>query len=83
MDANTQQQYAETFHGLHKKGDPLVLFNDKMLGGPGGVESNVSGQGSRRDVFREEMRQTRFFDHQELEPDDGRQIVDARGSGHL
>src|SRR5262249_40578768 len=27
MDAKTQQQYAETFHGLHKKGDPLVLFN--------------------------------------------------------
>jgi len=27
MDAKTQQEYAETFHGLHKKGDPLVLFN--------------------------------------------------------
>ena len=27
MDANTQQQYAETFHGLHRTGDPLVLFN--------------------------------------------------------
>lgn len=27
MDAKTQQQYAETFHGLHKRGDPLVLFN--------------------------------------------------------
>jgi 2-methylisocitrate lyase-like PEP mutase family enzyme len=27
MDANTQQQYAETFHALHKKDDPLVLFN--------------------------------------------------------
>jgi 2-methylisocitrate lyase-like PEP mutase family enzyme len=27
MDARTQQQYAETFHGLHSKGDPLVLFN--------------------------------------------------------
>jgi 2-methylisocitrate lyase-like PEP mutase family enzyme len=28
MDARTQQQYAETFHGLHRKGDhPLVLFN--------------------------------------------------------
>src|ERR1700746_2985080 len=27
MDAKTQQQYAETFHGLHKKGDPLILFN--------------------------------------------------------
>jgi 2-methylisocitrate lyase-like PEP mutase family enzyme len=27
MDAKTQQQYAETFHGLHKTGDPLVLFN--------------------------------------------------------
>jgi 2-methylisocitrate lyase-like PEP mutase family enzyme len=27
MDARTQQQYAETFHRLHKKGDPLVLFN--------------------------------------------------------
>jgi hypothetical protein len=26
MDAKTQRQYAETFHGLHKKGDPLVLF---------------------------------------------------------
>ncbi|MFB9265949.1 isocitrate lyase/phosphoenolpyruvate mutase family protein [Bradyrhizobium erythrophlei] len=27
MDAKTQQQYAETFHGPHRKGDPLVLFN--------------------------------------------------------
>ena len=27
MDAKTQQQYAETFHGLHMKGDPLILFN--------------------------------------------------------
>ena len=27
MDAKTQQQYAETFHGLHWTGDPLVLFN--------------------------------------------------------
>ena len=27
MDARTQQQYAETFHGLHRTGDPLVLFN--------------------------------------------------------
>jgi 2-methylisocitrate lyase-like PEP mutase family enzyme len=27
MDATTQQQHAETFHGLHRKGDPLVLFN--------------------------------------------------------
>jgi len=27
MDASTQQQYAETFRGLHKRGDPLVLFN--------------------------------------------------------
>src|SRR5580658_7898389 len=27
MDAKTQQQHAETFHGLHKKGYPLVLFN--------------------------------------------------------
>ena len=27
MDTKTQQQYAETFHGLHKTGDPLVLFN--------------------------------------------------------
>jgi 2-methylisocitrate lyase-like PEP mutase family enzyme len=27
MDAKTQQQYAETFHDLHKKSDPLVLFN--------------------------------------------------------
>ena len=27
MDTKTQQQYAETFRGLHKKGDPLVLFN--------------------------------------------------------
>ena len=27
MGAKTQQQYAETFHGLHRKGDPLVLFN--------------------------------------------------------
>lgn len=27
MDANMQQQYAEAFHGLHRTGDPLVLFN--------------------------------------------------------
>lgn len=27
MDTKTQQQHAETFHGLHRKGDPLVLFN--------------------------------------------------------
>ncbi len=27
MDIKTQQQYAGTFHGLHRKGDPLVLFN--------------------------------------------------------
>ena len=27
MDATTQQQHAETFRGLHSKGDPLVLFN--------------------------------------------------------
>jgi 2-methylisocitrate lyase-like PEP mutase family enzyme len=27
MDTKTQQQYAEMFRGLHKKGDPLVLFN--------------------------------------------------------
>lgn len=27
MDASTQQQHAETFHGLHTRGDPLVLFN--------------------------------------------------------
>ena len=27
MDATTQQQYAETFHGLHRKGDQLILFN--------------------------------------------------------
>lgn len=27
MDASIQQQYAETFHGLHRNGDPLVLFN--------------------------------------------------------
>lgn len=27
MDAKTQQQYAETFHALHRTGDPLVLFN--------------------------------------------------------
>jgi 2-methylisocitrate lyase-like PEP mutase family enzyme len=27
MDARTQQQYAETFHDLHRKRDPLVLFN--------------------------------------------------------
>ena len=27
MDTKTQQQYAETFHGLHKRGDPLILFN--------------------------------------------------------
>src|SRR5450432_2291042 len=27
MDAKTQQRYAETFHSLHRKGDPLILFN--------------------------------------------------------
>ena len=27
MDTTTQRQYAETFHGLHKKRDPLILFN--------------------------------------------------------
>jgi 2-methylisocitrate lyase-like PEP mutase family enzyme len=27
MDAKTQQQYAETFHSLHMKGDLLALFN--------------------------------------------------------
>jgi 2-methylisocitrate lyase-like PEP mutase family enzyme len=27
MDIQTQQQYAETFHNLHRNGDPLVLFN--------------------------------------------------------
>ena len=27
MDARTLQQYAETFRGLHRKGDQLVLFN--------------------------------------------------------
>ncbi|MCG2628818.1 isocitrate lyase/phosphoenolpyruvate mutase family protein [Bradyrhizobium sp. WYCCWR 13023] len=27
MDASTQQKYAETFYGLHKRGDPLILFN--------------------------------------------------------
>jgi 2-methylisocitrate lyase-like PEP mutase family enzyme len=27
MDARSQQQYAETFHSLHRKGDPLVLLN--------------------------------------------------------
>ncbi len=27
MDAKTQQQYAETFRGLHRTGDPLILFN--------------------------------------------------------
>jgi 2-methylisocitrate lyase-like PEP mutase family enzyme len=27
MDTRMQQQYAETFQGLHRKGDPLVLFN--------------------------------------------------------
>src|ERR1700730_9356351 len=27
MDAKMQQQYAETFHGLHRTGDPLILFN--------------------------------------------------------
>jgi hypothetical protein len=25
MDAKMQQQYAETFHGLHRTGDPLIL----------------------------------------------------------
>ena len=27
MDAGTQQQYADTFHGLHRKGGPLIMFN--------------------------------------------------------
>jgi hypothetical protein len=27
MDARTQQQYAKTFHNLHRKGEPLILFN--------------------------------------------------------
>jgi 2-methylisocitrate lyase-like PEP mutase family enzyme len=27
MDAKTQQQYARTFHNLHRKGKPLTLFN--------------------------------------------------------
>ena len=27
MDSKTQQQYAEMFRNLHRKGDPLVLFN--------------------------------------------------------
>jgi 2-methylisocitrate lyase-like PEP mutase family enzyme len=27
MDLNRQQQDAEAFHGLHRQGDPLVLFN--------------------------------------------------------
>lgn len=27
MDNKTQQQRAETFHSLHKQGDPLILFN--------------------------------------------------------
>jgi hypothetical protein len=27
MDTKTQQQYAETFHNLHRKGEPLILFN--------------------------------------------------------
>jgi len=27
MDARIQQQHAETFHALHRTGDPLVLFN--------------------------------------------------------
>ena len=27
MDTARQRQYAETFHGLHRTGDPLVLFN--------------------------------------------------------
>lgn len=27
MDAETQQKHAETFHGLHRTTDPLVLFN--------------------------------------------------------
>ena len=27
MDIKRQQQHAETFHGLHRTGDPLVLFN--------------------------------------------------------
>lgn len=27
MDTKTQQQHAETFHSLHRKGVPLVLFN--------------------------------------------------------
>lgn len=27
MDRETQRQYAETFHGLHQRGAPIVLFN--------------------------------------------------------
>ena len=27
MDTKTQQQYAETFHNLHRKGEPFILFN--------------------------------------------------------
>ena len=27
MDRETQRQYAETFHGLHQRGKPVVLFN--------------------------------------------------------
>src|SRR5271166_6372823 len=27
MDAKTEQQYADAFHGLDRKGDPLILFN--------------------------------------------------------
>ena len=27
MDARTQRQHAKTFHNLHRKGEPLILFN--------------------------------------------------------
>jgi 2-methylisocitrate lyase-like PEP mutase family enzyme len=27
MEASTQQQHAVTFHNLHRRGDPLILFN--------------------------------------------------------
>ncbi len=27
MERETQRQYAETFHGLHQRGNPVVLFN--------------------------------------------------------
>ena len=44
MDAKTQQQYAETFHGLHRKGDPLILFNAWDVATAKGHREDFSGR---------------------------------------